>query len=473
MATASLAAEGMYRFLASGETMSREDVLQASAARVLAGDYPRAVEVGRASMVDKNALLSRYAAVGARILARRAVRGAVQRKRVFETKKGYRASAKVAAEWRDIISDEQVRRPREPEATQEFGSVTEYGGMTEWEGWSYAPLKGCDVAHVRLVTEVPSSVLREAFPGWEVSETADGMLSVAAHVGAPVKEVVTEWLDSQGVHHEGVRCAENVRRRDLDALPASFLHDLVTTTLPIVHGVIGKRHAASMEVLASGYDDVSGYLRLWVIECALTFDAQLGRPFGTWATNRLKWRVQDLNRELYGRTASDLMIKHRRVEEKFQEQIAQGGPAPTRKDFAAEFGVSEAGYEQKRIALHNLKGIHGAAPLETGPDAPEIILPDGGPSPEDGTMRREAASRIAMALLSAAGCDDDLFHRPDDQLRYPLGFLGTICMEYNDMVKSDVVYLSGAASTKLQRELKVVHASLRETLADMSSGELV
>ena len=472
MAKAASVSEGIYRFLASGDTCSREEVLQAGVAHVLATDYPRAVEAGKAALSDTGAPLAQYAQVGARKMVLRALAGLIQRRRVFESKKGCRASAKAAAEWRDVLAEEATCCPREPEATQKFGTVTEYGGMTEWEGWTYAPLQACDVAHVRLVTDVTLEDLRAAFPGWDVSEAPDGLVSIAAHVGAPVKEVVSEWLDQNDIHHDGVRCAENVRRRDLNDLPGNFLHDLVASTLPIVHGVVGKRHAASMEVLASGHDDVAGYIRLWIVECAATFDAQLGRPFGTWATNRVKWRIQDLNRELHGRTASDLMIKQRRVEKKFQEDVANGGQAPTRKDFAREFGVSEAGYEQKRIAIHNLKGIHGASTLDTGPDAPEIALPDGGPAPEEAAMRREAASRVTMALLAAAGRDEDLFNRPQDELQYPLGFLGTICMEYQDMVKADVVYLSGAASTKLQRELKAVHASLRESLADMRSGEL-
>lgn len=457
----------MFDVLADGKIHTSEEVLEAGVLAALRTDYLRCTSEGHRARHNRPAETAEYAYSGARALARNNLMIAKRNKRILitsSTKKYDRLKLDkdLVAPWRIARRNDEKIRQREPVTTQPFGNVAYYAGMTEWEGWAYAPLQVRDVAHVRPIISVPLEKLQQAFPGWEVTESPDGLITVSSHAGAPVKEVVSSWFDRNNIFHDGVRDAKNIRRRDLNQLPSNFLYDLMNKSVSFARGLVASRHGASMQRLVGDHDDIDGYVALWVIELATSFDSSLGRPFGTWLTNQLPRRVQDLNRAAFGRTASDVEIRHARAKAKFE---AEHGRTPTYEELRKELGLSRAEMHTKRRHLTTLSNLRSAATIETGPDEPEIAVEDDRPNPEELALAREKSRQITLALLGASGIDKIETAKP--VVQYPLGFLATYLMTWDDWVKGDLIHLAGCADRKVTEELDKVHSELARRLSEM------
>lgn len=462
----------LYNLICDGQPHLEAELRPRVVAAALATDYWACVRHGerlnRSQTEDgeQGRPLRELALSGARYAANNALHVAKRDGRATRAGRGktktITANPDFAAAWSVEKSERERPQTREPVSTQRFGKVTYYGGIPEWEGWAHAPLRKRDVAHVRLVHAVPLDQLRAAFPGWVVNESPDGLVSVSAHPGAPVKQVVNEWLAANNLAHEGVRDAFGVRRRDLSELPEGFLHGLVTRTVPLAQGIVSRRHGAAMEVLTGSTEDAQAWVRLWIVELVATFDAQLGRPFGTWVAGKLKYKVQDLNRQINGRTASDLEIKFAKAQEKLEKD---GNQTPDKAALAQELKLAPSEMEAKRNTLAQLRAIRLAFTLDVAPDAPEIPIVDPHANPEKDAIAREQASRITMALLTSSGYYD---HRNAvAELELPLGFLITYLLQWDEWVKADLTYLAGCPTSRVNREVETVRQRLRVELEDM------
>lgn len=454
----------MFDLLCDGQRHPVDAVIDAGMAGALADDYGRCLEEGRRARRGRPASLQEYAHSGARSFARNNLMIAKRNGRIFLTEDAQiaRMPSSLAREWaRAKRSSERLHR-KDPVAIQPFGAVSEYAGMPEWEGWAYAPLVARDIAHVRPTIPVELAKLQAAFPGWEVREAPDGLISVAAAPGAPVKDVVAAWFAAQGIHHDGVRDAKNVRRRDLSELPPAFYHDLVVKSVPFARGLVGARYGASMQKLVGDYDDIDGYVTLWVLELAQSFDASLGRPFGTWITNQIPRKVQDLNRASHGRTASDAEIRYAKAKADFE---AQHGRTPTYKELREALGLTVDEMRAKMSHLTALASLRSPTPLDAGPDEQEIQVADEGLSPEEVAERDEMSQQIALALLAASGTYDPQLGRP--VLTKPLGFLVTYLMNWDEWVKGDLIALAGCADRKVTDEVEAVREALARNLAEL------
>lgn len=461
------AALAMLDTLCEDGSLDRKDLVFVGAKAALADDYNWCIEEGRRLRKDANGTLAEAAMSGARSAARTALRTAERSGKVKSDKNDdISLSPKIFLEWAKALDESRERKPKDKITVQPFGNITSYGDYTEWEGWSYAPLRKRDVAHVRLVHAMPLDELRDAFPGWDITESSDGLVSISAKPGAPVKTVVAEWLAENKIPHEGVRDALGRSRRDLNELPPEFLNDLIVSSIPLAQGIVSKRHGAAMEVLADDPDDVRSWIRLWVVELAATFNAELGRPFGTWVTSQIKFKIQDLNREINGRTASDLEMKYARAQEKI---TLETGRTPEPEELAQALGFSMSQMHAKRAVLSRLRSIRSAHTLDTAPDAPDLPIVDVRANPEKDALMREQASRITMALLVAGGSYDKATGQAT--LEYPAGFLMTYCMEWADWVKTDLTALANMPASRVQKELSEVKNSLRQDLADLALRE--
>lgn len=460
----------MLDLLSDGDKHPIEEVLYAGFCAALADDYNRCVAEGQRARRGRPASIAEYAHSGARSFSRNNLMIAKRNKRIRSTGKGEKEMlampAALARQWAIARRTEDGRQIREEIATQPFGQITQYAGIDEWEGWAYAPLISQDVAHVRPTLQVPLETLRAAFPGWEVNESPDGLVTVAGAPGAPVKEVVTAWFAEQDLHHDGVRDAKNVRRRNLGQLPTSFLNDLMAKSIPFARGLVASRYGASMQRLVGDFDDIEGYVTLWVVELSQSFDASLGRPFGTWLTNQIPRKVQDLNRASYGRTASDAEIKHARARAAFENEH---GRTPTYEELRQVLGLTNEEMRTKRRHLTTLASLRSATPLETGPDAPEIVVVDSSPTPEQTFVDKERSHQITMSLLAASGKFDEALGAP--RMLRPLGFLVTYLMTWDDWVKGDLIALAGCADRKVTEEVDYVHAELARLLADLRTED--
>lgn len=464
--TISATTVAMFDLLCNGEAHTMEKVILAGMTGALADDYNRCIEEGKRARRGRPATLQEYAHSGARSFARNNLMIAKRSRRVLVTGKeenqAVRMPAALAREWKVSKFQADRRQLRDEIAIQPFGQITYYADMPEWEGWAYAPLVARDVAHVRPTVPVDVKRLKAAFPGWEVREAPDGLVSISAHTGAPVKDVVTQWFSEVGLHHDGVRDAKNVRRRDLNQLPETFFHDLVMKSVPFARGLVGARYGSSMQRLVGDYDDIDGYVTLWIIELAQSFDASLGRPFGTWITNQIPRKVQDLNRASHGRTASDAEIKHAKAKADFEHEH---GRSPSYEELREALGLTREEMRTKRAHLTALASLRNPTPLESGPDDPEIQIADENLTPEEVIERAERSQQITLALLAASGTYDPEIGAP--VVTKPLGLLVTYLMMWDEWVKGDLIALAGCADRKVTDEVEAVHADLAKTLADL------
>jgi len=460
----------MLDLLSDGEKHPIEEVLYAGFCAALADDYGRCVAEGQRARRGRPAGLAEYAHSGARSFSRNNLMIAKRNKRIRSTGKGEKEMLAMpialARQWAQARRTEDRRQLREDISIQPFGQITQYAGIDEWEGWAYAPLISQDVAHVRPTLQVPIDVLRAAFPGWEVNESPDGLVTVSGSPGAPVKEVVTAWFTEQDLHHDGVRDAKNVRRRNLSQLPTVFLNDLMAKSIPFARGLVASRYGASMQRLVGDFDDIEGYVTLWVVELSQSFDSSLGRPFGTWLTNQIPRKVQDLNRASYGRTASDAEIKHARARAAFENEY---GRTPTYEELRNALGLTNDEMRTKRRHLTTLASLRSATPLDTGPDAPEIVVVDTRATPEQTFVDKERSQQITMSLLAASGKFDEVLGAP--RMLRPLGFLVTYLMTWDDWVKGDLIALAGCADRKVTEEVEYVHSELARLLADLRTED--
>ena len=456
----------MFDLLCDGQPHPLDEVLNAGFVGALADDYLRCVEEGKRARRGRPATTQEYAHSGARSYARNNLMIAKRNKRIFTTgqdqEQKVRMAAGLAREWAQAKRASSRRRIRDEVAVQPFGHISYYAEMPEWEGWAYAPLIARDVAHVRPTVSVPLDKLVAGFPGWEVRESPDGLISISAHVGAPVKDVVANWFAENEIHHDGVRDAKNVRRRNLHDLPSAFFEDLVAKSVPFARGLVGSRYGASMQRLVGDYDDIDGYVTLWVLELAQSFDASLGRPFGTWITNQLPRKVQDLNRSSHGRTASDAEMKHAKARADFE---SEHGRTPTEEELRNALGLSKEEMRAKRSHLTVLASLRNPSPLETGPDAVEIQIVDEGLSPEELAERDERSTQITLALLAASGTYDPELRDP--VITRPLGFLVTYLMMWDEWVKGDLIALAKCADRKVTDEVDAVHRELAKALSGL------
>lgn len=464
--TLSATTVAIFDLLCDGKPHAMEDVILAGMTGALQDDYNRCIEEGKRARRGRPASLQEYAHSGARSFARNNLMIAKRSKRILVTGKDdaqqVRMPVASAREWKVAKFNNERRRLRDDIAVQPFGQITYYADMPEWEGWAYAPLIARDVAHVRPTVPVDLKRLKAAFPGWEVREAPDGLVSISAHIGAPVKDVVTQWFAENSLHHDGVRDAKNVRRRDLNQLPEAFFHDVVLKSVPFARGLVGARYGSSMQRLVGDYDDIDGYVTLWVIELAQSFDASLGRPFGTWITNQIPRKVQDLNRASHGRTASDAEIKHAKAKADFENKH---GRTPTYEELREILGLSKEEMRTKRAHLTALSSLRNPTPLETGPDDPEVQIVDENLTPEQVIERQERSQQITLALLAASGTYDPEVGAP--VVTKPLGLLVTYLMMWDEWVKGDLIALAGCADRKVTDEVEAVHADLAKTLADL------
>lgn len=458
------ATAAIYDLLSDGQLHEIEDVLHAGAVGILAIDYSRCIEEGKRARHYREAMLIDYAKSGARAIARNNLMIAKRNGKVTVTKRKtqpdlVRMPVAYAREWKKRNKD--LKAIPGEQGIQVFGKVTSYAGITEWEGWAYAPLIAKDVVHVRPTTPINISLVKSAFPGWEVSESPEGLITISALSGAPVKEVVAEWFNTNNIYHEGVRDAKNVLRRDLSKLPRPFFEDLMKNSTSYARGLVASRHGAAMQKLVGDNDDIDGYVAQWVLELASSFNPTLGTPFGAWITKQIPRKIQDLGRAAFGRTASDVEIKYSRAKQEFE---ATFGRTPTQEELRKAMNLTKEEMRSKSKHLNTLQNLRSTTTIDVDPDQPEIAIEDYNPRPEEIALEREKSQQITLALLAASGKIKEGEDLPT--MTMPLGFLVTYLMHWDDWVKGDLIHLAGCADRKVTEELERVNADLAKILRE-------
>jgi DNA-directed RNA polymerase specialized sigma subunit len=461
------ATAAMYDLLSDGKSHAVEEVLTAGKAGALRADYLKCVEEGKRARHGRDATLAEYAHSGARAMARNNLMIAKRNgKIVVSERKNSEPVVKMPAEYAKawVLKRRASRNVQGVVVEQDHGNVTYYAGMPEWDGWAYAPLVSKDVVHVRPSLPIPIEKLKNAFPGWDVSESPEGLITISAISGAPVKEVVSEWFREHDIPNEGVRDAKAVKRRELSDLPKKFLNDLVRHNVPFARGIIAAKSGTAMQKIVGDRDDIDGYVAQWVLELITSFDPSKKAPFGTWVANQMKRKVHDLNRSAYGRTATDIEIKFSRAIQKLEEEL---GRTPNNEEIQKHLNLSSKEMREKLSLLSNLSNLRSMGTIETGPDQAEIAIEDPHPQPEDIALSREQSQHVTLALLAASGQIRNGDSLPT--ITMPLGFLVWYLMHWDDWVKGDLIYLAGCADRKVTDELEKVRQELMKLLSEYRS----
>lgn len=455
----------MFDLLCDGRWHEKEDVLAVGARAALAEDYARAVQEGKRVRRGKKATTAEYAESGARQFARNNLRIAQRSMRVTidrKTQDRVKMSIQAARQWRRGRSaEETAAEPVENNGVlrQKFGEERIIAGWREFDAWALSPLHSRDIAYVRPNTDVSIKEMRDKFPTWDISQEPDGLISIAAPCGTPVKDVITEWLLENEIYHEGVRDAHNVRRRDISSLPQDFLEELVSYYTGYAQRRIRGRHANSMQKLVGDPDDIAGEVALWVMECISGFDPTHGVPFGAWLTKQLPNKVMDLNRASFGRTAADAEMRRAKAVEEYE---AKHGVSPTQEQLRDLLGLNRNEFIRKERDLAHLRGLRSTATLETGPDSPELPVPDAAADPEGDMLRLEQMQQVSRALLASSGEWDPETGRPI-KLRH-LGFLIVYLVTWQEWTRGDLSVLAGRAARVVTEEVNAVQSELAERL---------
>lgn len=507
-ALVSPATAAIYDLLSDNKSHSMESVLSTASEAMLQRDFYRCIEKGKKARHERDATTLEYARSGARAIARNNIMIAKRNGKIL-VNDANNATAEVSMPIGFILQWKENKRAAsqapKKQGVQEWGKITYYAGIPEYEGWAHAPLITKDIVHVRPSTSLSLKVVAEAFTGWEVSESPEGLITISALPIAPlalnpdeqgitnpegysVKQIVSDWFAVNNIYHEGVRDAKGVRRRDLGHLPRPFLEDMVRVSYSYVRGLVASRHGAAMQKLVRDNDDIDGYVAQWVLELAGSFNADLGRPFGTWLTTQIPRKVQDLSRAEFGRTAADAQIRQARAQAEFETRhgrtpttreimsvsveidfLAKKGRQPTPEELAAILIEKDRDLRTNRKNLNTLQNLRTTTTINVGPDQPEIAVEDLSPKPEDVALAREKSQQITLALLAASGQVAEGEDLP--KIAMPLGFLVTYLMHWDDWVKGDLIFLAGCADRKVTEELEKVNLELAKALNEYRGEE--
>jgi hypothetical protein len=507
-AIVSPATAAIYDLLSDSKSHNMEDVLNAASESMLKNDFYRCIVKGKAARHNRDATTLEYANSGARAIARNNIMIASRNGKIL-VDENTDASEQVSMPSEFITQWKEKKRAAalvlNPQGVQEWGKITYYAGISEYEGWAHAPLITKDVVHVRPATSLDVNLVKKAFTGWEVSESPEGLITISALPIAPlasgsekqgltnvegysVKKIVSDWFADNNIYHEGVRDAKGVRRRELGRLPRPFFEDMVRVSYSYVRGLVASRHGAAMQKLVRDNDDIDGYVAQWVLELASSFNADLGRPFGTWLTTQVPRKVQDLSRAEFGRTAADAQIRQARAQAEFEARhgrtpttreimalslemgfLAKKGRKPTEEELETLLVAKNKELRANRKNLNTLQNLRTTTTINVGPDQPEIAVEDLSPKPEDLALSREKSQQITLALLAASG---QLAEGEDlPKITMPLGFLVTYLMHWDDWVKGDLIFLAGCADRKVTEELEKVNLQLSKTLKEYRGEE--
>ncbi len=470
--------EAMLDVLCDGQWHDKQEIINLGAQACIADDRAAAIKKGKALRKGKGLTDDDFAVIGGRSIANNNITIACRSKRLTSSADNTRVRMykRTAQEWRRRRSKEMTDLHAATKTTkgnagdtpnqyrQLFGEEQTFGGWLEFDAWSLAPLESRDIAYVRPNGTLDVHALQDAFPTYRVKVEPDGLVTVSAPTGAPVKENVNDWLEDNNVHHEGVRDAHDVRRRNINDLPPEFLDALAKCYTRYALGRAYERHAGSLQRLLGSPEDISGEVGLWVMECIADFNPEHGVPFGAWLTRRIRNQVMDLNRASYGRTAADAEMRRARAIEAFE---AEHGRAPTREELRIALGYSEKEMRRKERDLAQLRGLRSTGTLDTGPDEADVPVADLSSDPEGESAAFEMGQEVSRALLASTGHWDSENGKPVAE--QAVGFLITYLTVWDEWTKGDLTDVSDTPNRTLHDQLQQVETEMAKQLQHLAN----
>lgn len=299
----------------------------------------------------------------------------------------------------------------EPATTRRNTRTSEprvFGGIPEEEGWLAAPLATFARVHWRtkyqdidtrdLARDLPSDV--------HVSyDESEGLYRVDCEPGTEIviREAVRAWFEDRDIEIKSLRAEPHTRLRNIDDLDPNYLSDLYKFYSIYATGRL-RRHVSTLQFHYSDPDDLKQQVALWILRAVRTFDNTKSVPFGAYLSAQLSSWVHDLNRNKYGRAATDAERNIHRVHRDF---VAEHGRPPSDTEAATLLGQSVETYRKNAQVVASLQGMRNAATLDAGSadDEYEVVVAD----PEDAETQLLVDDRnthLSRVLLAACEIEE-------------------------------------------------------------------
>lgn len=394
------AAIAIFDVLADGEDHANVALIQVGARAALAEDYDAALANGKR-------IRSRYwgnaehlddgdvASVGAADLARNCLYLAARRKRVSRHRDRHRMFPDVAAMWRDA----------RPHLTLPLDD-RRFGGLPEWEGWLYAPLKQRDLVHFRTDVDADLGKLRARLrrrlgDNVLVTGNGDGLVNIVTGNSEKAREEVRAFCAAQRAGMRSLRTESNVRRRDIGKLPPGFVGDLLSHYgITATRMLSARRNQIADMLLASDADDIRQHAHIIVLDAVSRFDDASNVPFEAYVAGRISRNIGDMARERYGRSGSDAVRRYKQFVDAFREEM---GHEPTLAELAEHSGTSPERLSEMRQITASIDNVRDTLAILPGDGSLDDRI-DHGPSDsvEQRLDEEQKLTAIAKALVAAA-----------------------------------------------------------------------
>lgn len=282
-----------------------------------------------------------------------------------------------------------------------------FGGIPEDEGWLAAPLSTFARVHWRTkYRDIEVADLAAALPP-EVHvsfDDAEGLYRVDCEPGSEItiREQVRAWCAAEDIEIKSLRAEPHTRLRDIEDLDPGYLADLCAFYAVYANGRL-RRHISTLQYHYNDADDIKQQVACWILRAVKTFDNTKSVPFGAYLSAQLSSWVHDLNRNKYGRAATDAERNIHRVTRDF---VARNGRQPTDVEAAALLGQSVEAYRKDAQVVASLQGMRNATTLDGGEDDHDIQLTD----PEDAEtqlLTDDRNAHLSRVLLTSCEVEPD------------------------------------------------------------------
>lgn len=267
----------------------------------------------------------------------------------------YRFQSEQLFPWREIsgnprIEDKQYQPRR-------------FGGLLEDDGWAKAPLKDYDLVHFKADGSLSRQTVH-ATVGGKISliQIENGLYRIFNKNGEEVLENLKELKENQP-HYEirSMRLEKELKRRDLEDLPAGYLSDLCKYYGKFAK-ILLRPYASVIAKHIPDHDDVQQQIYLWVLDAVQRYDDSTSIPFAAYlGTSLTKW-VHNLNRNAFGRSVADAELKHSRAITTFK---LEHGREPRVEELAKILDVEVSAVKKESLVINTVVNLRNVATIHT------------------------------------------------------------------------------------------------------------
>lgn len=304
----------------------------------------------------------------------------------------YRFNSEVLFIWREISGnpklDEKQYLPRT------------FGGILEDDGWCLAPLKDYDLVHFKADSSLSRQTIH-AVVGGKITliQAENNLYRVFSKNGEQVIDKIRTLKESHP--HYGIRSMrleKNLKRRDLEDLPAAYLSDLCKYYGKFSK-VLLRPYTSVITKHIPDHDDIQQQIYLWVLDAVQRYDDTTSIPFAAYLGSSLTKWVHNLNRNAFGRSVADAELKHTRAITNFKNTH---GREPSVEELAEILQIEVSSVRKESMVINTVVNLRNVSTIQT--EETEIPLPS--PEMVDDNLNRLVTNTLLSAAIVTAAKED-------------------------------------------------------------------